>query len=88
MRFIVDANISPRLASLLSYAGHDAVAVRTVGLGAASDEEILNYAAEQNRVVVSHDTDFGTLLALRQLAKPSFLLIRSSDPSIRTSKLT
>jgi len=31
-------------------------------------------------VVNSHDTDFGTLLAHRRLSKPSFVLIRSSDP--------
>jgi uncharacterized protein (DUF433 family) len=31
-------------------------------------------------IVISHDTDFGTLLAMRRLTSPSFILIRSSDP--------
>ncbi len=80
MKFIVDANVSPRLAVLLGEAGHDAVAVRDIGLGNASDDEILDFAIAQERVVISHDTDFGTLLAFRNLRRPSFILVRSSDP--------
>jgi predicted nuclease of predicted toxin-antitoxin system len=56
------------------------VAVRDVGLGDAPDDEILDHAAVDDRIVISHDTDFGTLLAFRRLTKPSFVLIRSSDP--------
>lgn len=31
------------------------------------------------RIVVSADTDFGTILARRQLAKPSFVLLRRTQ---------
>jgi hypothetical protein len=41
---------------------------------------ILDRALNEDRTVVSHDTDFGTLLAIRRLSKPSFILIRSADP--------
>ena len=80
MNYVVDANLSPRLADLLRDAGHDAVHVRDIGLRAASDDEIIDYAISTDRIVISHDTDFGTLLAYRELSKPSFILIRSSDP--------
>jgi predicted nuclease of predicted toxin-antitoxin system len=80
VRFLVDANMSPRLAELLRLNGHDALAVRDVGLRDASDDEILEYARGDDRIVISHDTDFGTLLAFRRLSRPSFILIRSSDP--------
>ena len=80
MRSLVDANMSPLVAELLRDEGHEAVAVRDVGLGDASDDEILDHAAAEDLVVVSHDTDFGTLLAFRRLSRPSFILIRSSDP--------
>jgi predicted nuclease of predicted toxin-antitoxin system len=80
VRNLVDANLSPRVAELLNAAGHDAVAVREVGLRDAPDDEILDHALAEDRVVISHDTDFGTLLAVRRLTKPSFILIRSADP--------
>lgn len=80
MRFLVDANLSPRLAELLESAGHHAVAVRELGLADALDEEILERASSEGRVLISHDTDFGTLLAASGLSTPSFILFRSSDP--------
>ena len=79
MRFLVDANMSPRFAQRLRAAGHDAIAVRDLGLADASDDDILERALEDNRVIISHDTDFGALLAFRRISAPSFLLIRSSD---------
>ena len=80
MKFLVDANLSPRVAELLTLAGHDAVAVRDIGLGAATDEDILEHAATDGRILISHDSDFGALLAFRRLSRPSLILIRSSDP--------
>jgi predicted nuclease of predicted toxin-antitoxin system len=80
VRFLIDANMSPALAERLRADGHDAVAVRDVGLAHASDDEILDHAIGDQRVIISFDTDFGSLLAFRRLTSPSFILIRSSDP--------
>lgn len=80
MKFLVDANMSPRVAERLSTEGHDAVPVRDVGLADASDDEILDRAIDDARIIISHDTDFGALLVFRRLSAPSFILIRSSDP--------
>jgi hypothetical protein len=43
---------------------------------AASDEEIFDHAAQDDRVIVSADTDFGTLLAIRKQPAPSVILFR------------
>jgi hypothetical protein len=54
MRFLVDANLSPRVTAGPTSAGFDSVHVtdEEVGLHAASDQDILDYAAENGLVIV------------------------------------
>ena len=50
-----------------------------VGLLTASDEKIMAQARAENRVIVSADSDFATMLALGGLTVPSLVLLRSAD---------
>jgi predicted nuclease of predicted toxin-antitoxin system len=81
MQFLVDNNLSPRLAHLLTQAGHDAIHVRDLGLTQANDETIFTAAAREQRTIIAQDTDFGTILALRQERSPSLILLRCQAKS-------
>lgn len=76
MKFLIDNALSPALAALLQQAGHDAIHVRSIGLQRADDDVIFERAAIENRIVVSADADFGTLLALRSSRQPSVIQFR------------
>ncbi len=79
MRLLLDNNLSPHLVGPLRDAGHDAQHVRDHGLQTAPDATVLQRARERDQVLVSADTDFGTLLARTGTDEPSVILIRRSS---------
>lgn len=55
----------------------------------ATDDVVFDMAVEQDRVIVTADTDFGEILAQRQAAVPSLVLFRvpRGRPSARARLL-
>ncbi|WP_055477917.1 DUF5615 family PIN-like protein [Sphaerimonospora mesophila] len=76
MNFLVDENLSPRVAELLTKADHDAVHVRVLHAKSAPDTTIMALAVAGDRVIISADTDFGALLAQARATEPSVILVR------------
>jgi predicted nuclease of predicted toxin-antitoxin system len=74
-------NISPITVEALTEAGWDTVRVSTPLSDDSSDEAILAYAAEENRVVCTQDLDFSDLLAVTGRSRPSLVTVRISNPA-------
>jgi len=79
MRFLLDMPVSPELAGWLRQQGHDAEHACALGLERASDRELLARALDENRVVITADTDFPHLLALSGAQAPGVVLFRGGD---------
>lgn len=77
MRFLADAGLSPKTVEFLKQLGHEATHVRELGLERARDFELVERARVDSSVIVSFDLDFGDILALGVLDKPSAILFDS-----------
>jgi predicted nuclease of predicted toxin-antitoxin system len=62
VKLFLDENLSPQHASELRAEGDDAVAVLEVGLSGATDEQVLRFAVENDRVLVTLDADFANVI--------------------------
>jgi len=58
VKFLIDAQLPPRLACALTEAGHQAEHVEDLGMRHAKDSVIWEYAMTQQAVIVSKDEDF------------------------------
>lgn len=81
MKFMLDMNLAPRWAEFLNQAGMEAMHWSRVGAADATDVEIMSYALDNNYWVITHDLDFGAILAASQLEGPSVIQLRASDVS-------
>ena len=60
--FLTDENINPIIVESLRQRGCDVFDVNEQRLSGNTDAFLLNLATNQNRVVLTHDSDFGTLV--------------------------
>ncbi|MFN7138720.1 MAG: DUF5615 family PIN-like protein [Limisphaerales bacterium] len=76
MKLLLDQGTPARSAEALRQLGWDAVHTREIGLASAEDTVILHRAAEEDRIVVTLDSDFHQLLAMNGARKPSVVRVR------------
>src|SRR5262245_58429065 len=76
MRFLLDQNVSPKIAAPLRAAVHDVTIAREVVLRTQSVHVVIETDRGEGRVLVSPDTDVAAILAVSGAMTPSFLLLR------------
>lgn len=85
MKLLVDMNLSPDWVTVLSQAGWETAHWSAIGDWHAADTEIMAWAKQNGRVVLTHDLDFGTILALTQAEGPSVVQMRTQDVTPSTA---
>jgi predicted nuclease of predicted toxin-antitoxin system len=79
MKLLIDMNLSPLWVEFFAGNGWHAVHWSHVGDPRATDQEIMAWARTQNHVVLTHDLDFGAILAVTKTNSPSVLQIRAQE---------
>ena len=59
LKFLLDADMPRSSAEVIRSTGYDVEDVRNIGMGAAKDREIIEYALENERTIVTRDTISG-----------------------------
>ena len=79
IKVIVDMNLPPRWVPVLKAEGWDAVHWSTIGTPGAADVDIMRYAKRGGYAVLTHDLDFGAILAATGGDAPSVIQVRTQD---------
>jgi predicted nuclease of predicted toxin-antitoxin system len=81
LRLLVDMNLSPSWVEVFREAGFEAEHWFRVGAADAPDSELFDWASKNGYIVITHDLDFGALLAATHAVSPSVFQIRTEDVS-------
>jgi len=79
IQILIDMNLSPDWVAELFKHGWASKHWSTIGNPKASDQEIMNWARNNDHVVFTHDLDFGTMLALTHASGPSVIQVRGQN---------
>lgn len=82
MKLLVDEALQDAVAHRLTEAGHDTSHIRSLGLAGHTDADVMALALAEERVLITTDTDFGTILALTGAIGPNVLLLRGVGDSV------
>jgi predicted nuclease of predicted toxin-antitoxin system len=81
MKFLLNMNMPRSLAKRLQDKGYLCRHAGDIGLSYAEDWEIIEEARRQGEIILTHDLDYGRLLAFTRQSSPS-IIIGSSLPMI------
>ena len=71
MKLLLDMGLSPKCADYVRELGHDAVHLGEERLHRATDQEVVHKARREERVILTHDLDFGAIMAASGARLPS-----------------
>jgi predicted nuclease of predicted toxin-antitoxin system len=81
MKFLIDAQLPPAPAHVITSFGHHAIHVEAVQLLVAHDAAIWTYAVDLQHVIVTKDEDFKNMLLLATARKTPVVWVRIGNCS-------
>ena len=78
LRFLVDVGVGKSVETYLINAGFDTKAVRDIN-PKMKDREIIQYAVQEKRIIITLDKDFGELVYHLSMQHSGILLLRLDD---------
>jgi predicted nuclease of predicted toxin-antitoxin system len=85
MRIVIDMNLSTAWVDVLKGAGFEAVHWVFVGKRDALDQEIFDWAFENEHIILTRDLGFATILARSGRTRPSLIQIRSDRVEVQVA---
>jgi len=76
MNFLLNENIPPSLAGLLQNIGWNAKHVWDLELIGKPDHVIVDFAVQNDLIIITHDLDYGRIVSLSGEKKPSVITFR------------
>ncbi|MDO8549183.1 MAG: DUF5615 family PIN-like protein [Ignavibacteria bacterium] len=79
MKILIDMNLSPVWEKYLTDAGFESAHWSKIGKGNETDSQIFDYAKKHKYIILTHDLDFGAMLAYSNEEGPSVIQIRTEN---------
>jgi len=76
VKFLLNMNVPRKLGRRLTSEGHECRHVGDIGMAQVSDSIIMKEARGNREIIVTHDLDYGDLLAFSGETNPSVIIFR------------
>ncbi|MCG2689903.1 DUF5615 family PIN-like protein [Candidatus Parcubacteria bacterium] len=87
-RFLLNSNLSFETADFLINLGCDAKTTAQLGLSSAPDEEVIQKATREKRIIVTFDLDFGEIFYFSKKINLRILVLRLKNQTVESVNKT
>lgn len=78
-KFLLDANLSPTTANHLRDSGFDIKSITEERLGHLLDEDVVEMAKKERRIIITFDLDFGEIYHEKEHRKIGIIVLRLNN---------
>lgn len=87
MKFLIDENVEFKVADFLKTSGHNIKVISRDYPNALADQEVLNIAKTEERILITNDRDFGELIFKKKLSHSGVIYLKLGFASTAEDKI-